>query len=306
MGFMKNNFKLDFLCVGFQKCATTTLDTILGQHSCVALPTIKEIHFEEWGGKCENPMKVIESKFFAGSDYINKRVGIVDPNLRDCPREIRKRLGKNIKLIFIMRNPVDRLFSYYKMALKLGFYDVYQSTLYGKEISNVRKSFGRYVREELIKENKASPILWGNYIDVIMDFSRYFERDKMFFIIFEDFIHNPEKVTRELFEFLSLPYEEVEFKIWEFSGNRISKNALCFKINSTIIFMREKSRCSLNASTKQFNKIDNFYNSMAKLTTKENNESMSIGTRKQLERYYDDSTRKLEDFLGIDLSEKWF
>lgn len=70
--------------------------------------------------------------------------------------------------------------------------------------------------------------------------------------------------------------------------------------------MREKSRCSLNASTKQFNKIDNFYNSMAKLTTKENNESMSIGTRKQLERYYDDSTRKLEDFLGIDLSEKWF
>lgn len=155
---MKRNFKLDFLCVGFQKCATTTLDALLGQHSCVALPNIKEIHLEEWGGKCENPMKVIENKFFAGSDYINKKVGIIDPNLRDCPREIRKRIGKDIKLIFIMRNPVDRLFSYYKMALKLGFYDVYQSTLYGKEISNVRKSFGRYVREELIKEKK--PLLF--------------------------------------------------------------------------------------------------------------------------------------------------
>lgn len=139
-----------------------------------------------------------------------------------------------------------------------------------------------------------------------MEFSRYFERDKMFFIIFEDFIHNPEKVTRELFEFLSLPYEEVEFKIWEFSGNRIAKNAFCFKINSTIILMREKSRCNINASAKQFNKIDNFYNRVAKLTTKENNESMSIGTRKQLERYYDDSTKRLEAFLGIDLSEKWF
>ena len=45
---MKDEFKIDFLCVGFQKCATSTLDAILRQHSKVALPDIKEIHLEPY------------------------------------------------------------------------------------------------------------------------------------------------------------------------------------------------------------------------------------------------------------------
>lgn len=78
---MRNSFKIDFLCVGFQKCATTTLDAILRQHSEVALPIIKEIHLAEWATKCQNPMKLIENKFFRDTNYSNKKIGIVDPSL---------------------------------------------------------------------------------------------------------------------------------------------------------------------------------------------------------------------------------
>ncbi len=306
---MRNSFKIDFLCVGFQKCATTTLDAILRQHSEVALPIIKEIHLAEWATKCQNPMKLIENKFFRDTNYSNKKIGIVDPSLtipRNFSWEIYKEIGENVKLIFIMRNPVDRLFSYYKMALRLGYTDVYESTLNGKEITNVRRSFERYVRKEIAKENKISPILWGNYIDIIMEFIEYFNRDKMFFIFFEDFIHNPKKSTRELFDFLNLQYEDLDFERREFSGNCISKNSMCFKINRKVILEREKRRCSIKASVRQFNRLDSISEKVAKLTTETNNEKMSASARRLLEKYYGDSKRKLEGFLDVDLSEKWF
>ena len=227
---MGNKFKIDFLCVGFQKCATTTLDAILRQHSNVLLPDIKEVHMEEWAYQCENPMYIIHKKFFQNR-YSDKKIGIIDPNLQDCEQIIYKYMGTDIKIIFLMRNPVDRLFSYYKMALKLGYKGVYHSTLHGKEITNVRKSFGRYVREELRRENKNPPILWGNYIDTIQRFRMYYKKQNMIFIFFEDLIKSPEKSVQEICRFLSLPYEKLDCDMWEYSGNLISKNDISFKIN---------------------------------------------------------------------------
>lgn len=302
---MKDEFKIDFLCVGFQKCATSTLDAILRQHSKVALPDIKEIHLEEWAYRCKDPIQVIKHKYFQ-KDYNDKTIGIIDPNLRDCVRVINKHMGKDIKLIFMLRNPVDRLFSYYKMALSLGFYGVYPSTLYGKQITDVRRSFGRYVKSELRREVKNPPILWGNYVDVIRKFSRYYDKEQMYFVVFEDFIINQEKSVRELCRFLSLPYEKLDCNVWAYSGNMISKNDICFKINSRIVSVREAVRCHPRSTVQQFDMIDGIFNRVSKYTTEINKEHMDEKTRKQLESYYRESIRRLEEFLDIDLSQKWF
>lgn len=302
---MEAKFKIDFLCVGFQKCATTTLDAVLRQHSGVCLPAIKEVHLGEWAGDCRNPLKILERKFFCG-DCAGKKIGIIDPSLVECPRMIYENMGGQIKIFFLMRNPVDRLFSYYKMALKFGYSEIYKSTLYGQEIKNVSKSFRRYVREELRCKNKSYSILWGNYIDYILDFSKYYGRDMMKIILFEDFILSPEKCTREILDFLSLPVESINFGLCVGEGNYISKNNMCFKINSKIVSKREEIRSNPNNTMKQFERMDTVFQKVSKYTTESNSEKMDAYTRQRLEKYYGESKKRLEEFLNIDLSEKWF
>ena len=43
-----------------------------------------------------------------------------------------------------------------------------------------------------------------------------------------------------------------------------------------------------------------------KWTVKENNQKMSQEAKEHLKAYYDGSVRRLEEYLGIDLSQVWF
>ena len=302
---MNSKFKIDFLCVGFQKCATTTLDGILRQHSGIALPDIKEIHLEEWYRRCSNPREVIMQKFFE-ENWEGKKIGIIDPNLCDCPRLIRRYMGTDIKFIFMLRNPVNRLFSYYKMALALGFPEVYKSTMYGKEIRYVAKSFERYVKEKLQDQNNNISILWGNYIDFILKFEHYFKRDMMKFIIFEEYLNDPKGNVSEILDFLDLPYQRLDFMLWKGQGDRIPKNNFCFKVNRRISLMSEEARCNPKATINQFRIADALAEKVYKWTTMENHEKMSRNAKERLETYYSGNVRRLEEYLDIDLSQVWF
>ncbi len=299
------NLKIDFLCVGFQKCATTTLDGLLRQYSGIALPDIKEIHMDEWYRRCDDPMEIIKQKFFGGN-WEGKKIGIIDPNLCDYPRLIRRYMGTEIKLIFMMRNPVNRLFSYYKMALMLGVPEVYKSSMNGKEIRYVAKSFDRYIKEKLQDKNKGISLLWGNYIDIISNFEHYFKRDMMKFIIFEEYLNAPEKYVREIFDFLDIPYQRLDFELWKGRGDRIPKNKFCFEVNRKISLMREEVRCNPKATLNQFRIADTLVEKVNKWTTMKNDEKMSQDAKKHLETYYGGSVRRLEQYLDTDLSQVWF
>ncbi len=300
-----SNFKVNFLCVGFQKCATTTIDAVLRQHSQISLPCIKEIHLDMWYDRCENPIKVIENKFFGECSHTEKRYGIVDPEFENNPKVVYDCIGTDVKLIFMMRNPVDRLFSFYKMALQLGFPRVYRSTLNGKKIRNVRQSFGRYVREELKNEVKNVDFCCGNYIDTIQEFEKYYKRENMKFIIFEQYLNEPEKIIKEIFDFLELPCERVDFNTWVGKG-KISKNRICFRINYRMNLLREYARCNPRIKLEIFQRIDKLCSKIFSLTTVGNEEKMNFSTRKALERYYKNSKDKLQEYLKMDLSEWWF
>ncbi len=302
---MNSKFKIDFLCVGFQKCATTTLDGLLRQHSGIVLPDIKEIHMDEWCRRCADPLEIIMQKFFGGN-WEGKKIGIIDPNLCDYPRLIRRYMGTEIKLIFMMRNPVNRLFSYYKMALMLGLPEVYKSSMNGRDVRHVAKSFDRYIEEKLQDKNKSTSLLWGNYIDILLKFEHYFKRDMMRFIIFEEYLNAPERHVREIFDFLDLPYQRLDFGLWKGKGDRIPKNKFCFEVNSKIRLIREEARCNPKATINQFRIADALVEKVNKWTTMENDEKMSRNAKERLETYYSGSVRRLEEYLDVDLSQVWF
>lgn len=297
--------KIDFLCVGFQKCATTTLDAVLRQNQGIVLPQTKEIHLDMWYHKYDDPMNIIESKFFGKDISATKLVGIVDPELDNDPAMVYDCIGKDVKLIFIMRNPVDRLFSFYKMALLLGYQRVYESTLDGEKIQHVRRSFARYVREELSKGKNNLDFERGNYIDKILEFQKYYSKENMKFIIFEEYIRNPEKIINELFSFLQVPYKNIDYDTWE-GGGKISKNKICFKINGKLSTLREYARCNPKVRLETYQKFDSICDAIFEITSVSNTEKMDANIRKRLEKYYLESKKRLEHFLDYDLSQIWF
>ena len=110
--------KPNVLCVGFAKCGTTTLYDIMKHHPEIYLSSIKEpIYYGdkelcnrgfEWYLKRYYPKKINEKVIME----INPIIG------RDVPaKKISKDFGKDIKIIFMIRNPIERLYSEFKMNL---------------------------------------------------------------------------------------------------------------------------------------------------------------------------------------------
>ena len=66
--------KHDFVCVGFPKCATTTLDAILRQHPEIALPCHKETLFFERNDLYDKGLEWYEKRYFGKNlkKYENK------------------------------------------------------------------------------------------------------------------------------------------------------------------------------------------------------------------------------------------
>lgn len=112
-----------FLGIGAQKSGTTWLYARLKEHPTVFVPNErKEIHF--FDRYFSNGVKWYAS-FFPESPQARgfQQWGEVTPKYlydAQAPERIRDALGESIRLIVILRDPVERLFSQYRMAYSRG------------------------------------------------------------------------------------------------------------------------------------------------------------------------------------------
>jgi hypothetical protein len=118
-------FRINFLIVGAQKSGTTALASFLSAHPEVCMSPKKENHFfdSEAYARCADPAAVATSycKFFpnyAGHEH----VGEATPRYMFLPgiAEKVRRYNPDMKLIFVLRNPVERAISHYAMELGRG------------------------------------------------------------------------------------------------------------------------------------------------------------------------------------------
>lgn len=110
----------NFICPGAQKCGTTSLYRTLKQHPDIYLPPIKEVRF--FMDRYYSNRREKYQKFYR--DYGGQRViGDIIPDYmceENVPRRIYDVLGKDVKFIFMLRNPADRAFSQYRMHQRSG------------------------------------------------------------------------------------------------------------------------------------------------------------------------------------------
>ena len=115
--------KPDFLIIGAQKCGTTSLYDYLVQHPQVLAARYKELHFFDYnfqkGEAWYRRRLPSKAQMRAAQKTVGTRVitGEASPCYMVFPQTPERvfRFVPNVKLIVLLRNPVDRAYSQYQM-----------------------------------------------------------------------------------------------------------------------------------------------------------------------------------------------
>lgn len=102
------------------------------------------------------------------------------------------------KIVFILRNPVDRAVSNYWFSFNNGLETLTIEEAFKKE-SELREDYDK----DKISTSPFAYLKRGLYIDYIEMYERYFSRDQIKILIFENFV-NSEKSVQDLYSFLNI------------------------------------------------------------------------------------------------------
>ena len=308
--------KPNVICIGFPKCGTTTFYDIMWQHKDIFLPGFKEPLYYgdkilypkgfEWYQKRYYPKKVKEKIIMEVNPRMARSVS-AEQALKD--------FGKDIKIIFMIRNPIDRAYSHFKMELKhgrsfkipernLGYCT---SELFHKWLKQYynedEQTFQEYGRPFIISKN--------NYYQIIKDYINTFGKENVKIIIFEDFIKDPHKVCQEVYKFIGIKdNEKINYNLHSNEGNRLPINKLAIKISGLYyrrIYLRILIEKLPYISNSFCRFIDKFSWTITDLCSKkEKPPTKMLPEDKELLRgYYYRDIQKLSKLLNINLIDKW-
>lgn len=189
--------KINFIGIGAQKSGTTWLDACLREHPDIFLHPIKEVHFFD---RINDLSQVNEyEKSFSSNN--EKIVGEITPSyiLNKKSHQLIYQYNKNIKLIAILRDPTDRAVSQYRMEMSRGTIE-FNTGL-----------FDAFIRD-LPKYGPIRPR--GYYKEQLDNIFRFFKKDQVLILDYTDIKNNPDKLIRNVFEFLGVDSNFVPSKLY--------------------------------------------------------------------------------------------
>lgn len=198
--------KPDFFIVGAPKCGTTAMHTYLKQHPDIFMSEYKEPHYFGSDLKLDTNERTLERYLSLFKNAGNeKRIGEASPSYLYSKRaayEI-KEFNEKSRIIIIIRNPIEMLYSVYYHRLYAGseklknFEDAIFSN--GDKVKKFRSKVERKIGMRLpdyLKVPKFSEQI-KRYFDV-------FGRDRVHVIIFDDFKKDIEQIYRKVLDFLDV------------------------------------------------------------------------------------------------------
>jgi len=280
----------NFLVIGAQRCATSWMYFCLKEHPDIFLPFIKELHF--FNNYYEKGLEWYKRYFNTWSGQ--KAIGEISPGylyIERSPRLIYRHL-KDVRLIVCLRNPIERAYSQYKKHLR-------------SEL--VLDSF------EVAIEKDSQYIQRGFYFEQINRYLKYFPRERMLFLVYEDIQKDPLAFLKNIFSFLEVNSDFVPSCIDKIILSEDLKSAYTY-IHRTSLFLRDRMYLAafVDFVKKSYlqKMFDRFFNSefafnvvrpgikSDKVTTDPINEE----TRRMMNKIFLNENKKLSDFIGRDLS----
>lgn len=293
---------LDFLCVGFSKCGTSSLQSALEKNPRVYLPKVKETFFLHFAVD-----KAAHEKFknwYGYEETKGKIIGGIEPTYHSVAEDVFRYFGdgRDFRIIFCVRNPADALYSDFKMMMR-GI--VNMEAKYDKELE-LMKAFG-HVCPEMFDQWNADYRYRYEYARYIKDFLVYYPTEQIKIIIFEELCSNPYGQMNDLQDFLNFSKEEkLDYDQFprENVGDKVVKDVRALKINMELCQLRTRLQEKCDSQT--VGMLQNIYNQVEEITLRDYREPMLLSTRQNIMEYYNEGIHELEKLMGRSLSGVWY
>lgn len=191
------SFPPDFYLIGAQKSGTTTLAYLLSQHPNVCVAKSKEPHFfttnwckglswyQDEFSNYENVVCIDASTTYSMAPLSVENSRSAKKCLHGVPQRIYS-INPNAKFIYLLRDPVDRVYSAYWYYIAKG-----------REQQRISKA----IRDDYFYLDVS------NYYGQLALWLEYFPIESFLFILFEDMKQNYEQVVKDCFKFMELDYK---------------------------------------------------------------------------------------------------
>ncbi len=206
--------KPNFIIIGAAKSGTTTLYKYLQRHSQIYLTKPKEPDFFSLDKNYAQGTEWYESLFIqALSHQFCGEASTTYSRLHRYPQTVERmsQMLPNVKLIYLMRHPVDRAYSFYVYRFKRSQQNASFLSERGDLIT--AKTF-----EEAISENREF-VESSYYLEQINRYLKFYQRSSLLCLLMEDLIKQPEATLKNILDFIG-----VDSNIDIFQDNKIVAN----------------------------------------------------------------------------------
>ena len=282
--------------VGAARCGTTSLHRYLAEHPEIFVPERKELSYfgvgdtgEDFGGP---DGALVSGKLPRSlSEYLSYFRGCTDEKIQVdvspwylysslAAERIRESCPKS-KIIAILRNPIDRAYSHYRLMAKLGmekherFWDAVAAE---QERKTQRWTFGWYYSEV------------GLYGKQLSRYFAHFAPEQIKIIFFEEFIRDTKSVMGDIYRFLGVReihpdtypiYNEAVLPKSRSVKLLLEKGGYLGRLARPIV--RERLRRRIRAVIEEFNAAD---------------KSLDFWARSRMSMNYKEDKKILESLIG--------
>lgn len=199
---------LDFLIIGTQKGGTTSLWQYLREHPRLAMPRSKEAaFFSREEARSPGALDAFVGRYFpdAAADALLGKattrymIGCPEVHVGDLAERIRVALPR-VKLIALLRDPIERAVSGYAMAVRRN-----------QDRRPVDVALEELLTDDRLAEARLRPVpensyvVLGEYGRILEQYCSRFPSDQMLTLFTEDLAVDPGGVVDDVLSFLGLP-----------------------------------------------------------------------------------------------------
>ena len=297
---MQSHNKPNFLVVGAAKSGTTSLFNYLTQHSDIYIPEVKECRFFS---QLPKNYKGLGAEFFPNSGITDERVyfnlfsehedkvcGDISNDYlyyyEKSIKNIKKYLGNEIKIVIVLRNPIDREYSNYMHHIRDGWENISFEQALDDENRRIEENWGwsyHYVKT-------------GMYYYQVKAYLDNFRHAKIY--LFEE-LKSKDILLKNLYAFLEVRFnkelkDNKEYNVSGYPRNKLIHNLLN-KDNAIKKIIKPVVNSILPKGSIQ-KVVSNIQNKNLKKV------SMKNDTRERLKNVFEDDIKKLSNLIEMDLS----
>jgi len=258
--------KPNYILLGASKSATTTIYDVLRQNLNVFAPQFKEPHFFNIDDNYEKGLSWYLNTYYKNSIDSKVVIDFTPTYLysKKSAERIFHSLGRGVKFIIILRDPVDRAFSHYLHSKR----DGHEKESFERAIKLEQKRLSEYMLDnDFIAELRFSYISQGLYYKMLKTYLKFYDLNDFLIINFDKEISNNMHIALDrVSEFLDIDINsELSYIHSNKSGVSKSKslNNLILKENVLRKFVKKiipyNIRQVIKNKIRNFNKEDIIY-----------------------------------------------